>query len=620
MNLQQKLLLATLPITIAAMTILSAVQYYQSKNALITSNKGEMSKSIELIKQQVELWMDERGRELTILSKDSAGMEIVEGNNERRSNFQNRMSSIHSASENYDAIFLTDKQGKIILNSVKDRSIGMELANRDGFRLAFTKAKSGQVAIDQATLSPATGKSILFMTIPISNNGQIEGHIGATLQLSALTDKITSKIKFGHSGYPFIVESSGKLIAHPDANQILKLDLNTLDWGQEFMKKVAGEITYKFQGEDKICILNSIEKLGWKIGASATQKEFLQEIQAIKYSATVITFIISVIIFVIIYIITNRISRRINKISTNIAQGSTEILSAANVLSESSQTLSSSTTEQASSIEETSSSLEELTSMVGQNLESAKTSNMIAIEMAKISEIASEYTEQLHQAMSLLKQSNIEVKELVSIIDGISDKTKVIDEIVFQTKLLSFNASVEAERAGEHGRGFAVVAQEVGNLAQMSGKAAQEISVIIRQSIEKSVLVTQHNEQNVSKGSEVLDSLRTVVGQISQTAGQVADHSAKITSASNEQHIGLKQINIAVGQLDQTTQSSSAISEETAAASEELTQLAKGLRNSISELEEIITGNRAYKMPDEKSVNIKLPMKKKQTEDNWQSI
>lgn len=146
---------------------------------------------------------------------------------------------------------------------------------------------------------------------------------------------------------------------------------------------------------------------------------------------------------------------------------------------------------------------------------------MMADEMAKVSEIAHEYTEQLHAAMNTMKTSNAEVKELVGIINGISERTKVIDEIVFQTKLLSFNASVEAERAGEHGRGFAVVAQKVGNLAQMSGKAAQEISSILKQSIEKSVSVTSNNEKNVAKGAELLEHLRKIVKQIAETASQV---------------------------------------------------------------------------------------------------
>ena len=69
-----------------------------------------------------------------------------------------------------------------------------------------------------------------------------------------------------------------------------------------------------------------------------------------------------------------------------------------------------------------------------------------------------------------------DVKNMMTLIETINQKTSVINDIVFQTKLLSFNASVEAARAGEHGKGFAVVAEEVGNLAQMSGNAAQEIN------------------------------------------------------------------------------------------------------------------------------------------------
>jgi methyl-accepting chemotaxis protein len=79
--------------------------------------------------------------------------------------------------------------------------------------------------------------------------------------------------------------------------------------------------------------------------------------------------------------------------------------------------------------------------------------------------------------MNQINYSNEQMSEIVKVIQEIETKTKVINDIVFQTKLLSFNASVEAARAGEQGKGFAVVAEEVGNLAQMSGNAAKEISI-----------------------------------------------------------------------------------------------------------------------------------------------
>src|SRR5690606_24854923 len=84
-----------------------------------------------------------------------------------------------------------------------------------------------------------------------------------------------------------------------------------------------------------------------------------------------------------------------------------------------------------------------------------------------------------------IENSNEKFSDILSILSDIGQKTSVIHEIVFQTKLLSFNASVEAARAGEHGKGFAVVAQEIGNLANMSGKSAEEIESIINDSTKK---------------------------------------------------------------------------------------------------------------------------------------
>ena len=111
--------------------------------------------------------------------------------------------------------------------------------------------------------------------------------------------------------------------------------------------------------------------------------------------------------------------------------------------------------------------------------------------------------------MEEIKKSNEKIQEVVEIIQEIEEKTKAIDEIVFQTKLLSFNASVEAERAGEHGRGFSVVAQEVGNLAQLSGKSASGINEILGESIKRVKSISHDNSVKVDEGtSSVIESAK----------------------------------------------------------------------------------------------------------------
>lgn len=116
------------------------------------------------------------------------------------------------------------------------------------------------------------------------------------------------------------------------------------------------------------------------------------------------------------------------------------------------------------------------------------------------------------EIMTRMTDSNHEIQKIVSMIKEISEKTQLINDIVFQTKLLSFNASVAAARAGEHGKGFSVVAEEVGNLAEMSGEAAKEIEILLKNSVsqvENIVDTTQSNSIVAKQSSESAYSLLT---------------------------------------------------------------------------------------------------------------
>ncbi len=177
---------------------------------------------------------------------------------------------------------------------------------------------------------------------------------------------------------------------------------------------------------------------------------------------------------------------------------------------------------------------------------------------------------------------------------------KVINDIVFQTKLLSFNASVEAARAGDAGKGFAVVAEEVGNLARMSGKAAEEISKLLAHStkeVEEIISSTtakldesfrgakvkvDHGVEVAQRCSEVLASIVENVNSVSQTVGE-------ISSASREQASGVAEINKAMAEMDKVTNDNAAsaaasvnIADQLAAQATELKVIIDGLQRSVS--------------------------------------
>jgi methyl-accepting chemotaxis protein len=208
------------------------------------------------------------------------------------------------------------------------------------------------------------------------------------------------------------------------------------------------------------------------------------------------------------------------------------------------------------------------------------------------------------QIMTAIETSNHEIGEIVTIITEIGNKTKVINDIVFQTKLLSFNASVEAARAGEHGKGFAVVAEEVGNLAQMSGNAAKEISALLDGSTEKvqqTVSSTKSKveglialgKQKVESGTEVAKRCGLVLNEIVGGAQEVTKMVDEIAHASGEQSKGIHEVNRAVEQLDQTTQQNASASEQAASAAEQLSSQAQTLRSSVEELLHTVNGARA---------------------------
>ena len=211
--------------------------------------------------------------------------------------------------------------------------------------------------------------------------------------------------------------------------------------------------------------------------------------------------------------------------------------------------LSGRTESQASSLEETASSMEELTSTVKQNAEQSHHASKLVLSTADIAVNGGEVVGKVIHTMGSIKDSSKKIADIIGVIDGIA----------FQTNILALNAAVEAARAGEQGRGFAVVASEVRNLAQRSAGAAKEIKTLINDSVEQ-----------VEAGRKLVDEAGDAMDDIVTSVQLVADIIKGTADASQEQSIGIEQINQAVGQMDEMTQQNAALVEQAAAAAESL--------------------------------------------------
>lgn len=264
------------------------------------------------------------------------------------------------------------------------------------------------------------------------------------------------------------------------------------------------------------------------------------------------------------------LTNQLNHVVDSISDSSRQVGTAADQIAISSQQLSQATTEQAASLQETSAAIEETSAMVNKNSDNAKNAANNSTECQIKAEQGKVVVEKMIQSMdeintsnnNIMEQintSNNQIAEIVKVIQEIGTKTKVINEIVFQTKLLSFNASVEAARAGENGKGFAVVAEEVGNLAQMSGNAAKEITELLDGSIQKVESIVQDTKSKVESlvsdgrnkveaGIDIAKQCGDVLTEIVHNVSLVSNMAGEISSACQDQAQGVQEITKAVNQ------------------------------------------------------------------------
>jgi aerotaxis receptor len=222
--------------------------------------------------------------------------------------------------------------------------------------------------------------------------------------------------------------------------------------------------------------------------------------------------------------------------------------------------LSSRTESQASSLEETAASMEQINGTVQQSAHSASRGSHLAQQTLQVTTDSNDAVQSVSQTMGGIAQSSRKITEIIQLIEGVA----------FQTNILALNAAVEAARAGDQGRGFAVVATEVRALAQRTTAAAKEIRVLITESGQRITAGESQTKVALGRMSIVLDSVNKV--------STVLD---EISHASNEQTLGISQINEAIVQMDAITQQNAAMVEELAATAKSLHFQVEGVSNSM---------------------------------------
>ena len=278
--------------------------------------------------------------------------------------------------------------------------------------------------------------------------------------------------------------------------------------------------------------------------------------------------------------------RALRSVSNSLESSAAQTATASGQLSSVSQALAAGCSEQGSSVAQTSAALEEMSTMIRSTADNALRAKELANQARTAAETGSRTMVSMNEAMTAIEVSSAEVAKIV----------KNIDEIAFQTNILALNAAVEAARAGEAGAGFAVVADEVRSLAQRSAAAARETA----DKIEAAIANSRHGSASCSRVGE---SLSEIAEKVTAADSLVAE----IATAAREQTHGIKQIGIAMTQMDGVTRSNAARAEESSSAATELNSQAHLMQESVEFLRSLVIAGGQSGSRDVRPAAVALP-------------
>lgn len=628
LSLKAKLFIPFLLIGVIPVLVVGVVSFYKSKSFIEDTTIAELTATTSMKKNQVLEFYNKRRSDIHVLSKmasitsafeelgEATEMAIGAGLSGNKILEHGTYKYVHDKYDsgflNYiteygyqDIYLLTAEKGQVIYSVKKGKDFGKFVSEIDsGLKDVWQQAKShNDIEISDIGLyAPADNIPAQFLAVPVKVNNQILGILAFSIGLNHIGKIMTvskSAVDSYLVGKDYLMRSDSIVDGE---HRTVSASLNNPDLGAmkteaatEALSGVSDtRITRGNNGKKVLASFDHInisDEISWAIVSKIDVDEAFILVIELRNWVAILVIIIMLIALILGIFFGTRVSTPILEIVVSLKKTATQLTKSAEQFSNTSQQLFQSSTNQASSIEETSSSIEEITGMISNNAERSHYCVGLVKSMNESSDKGNASMGDLIERMNAISASNEKIQDLVQVIGEIGEKTAIIDEIVFQTKLLSFNASVEAERAGEHGRGFAVVAQEVGNLADMSGKAAAEISSIVKESVVKAESITNENKEKVNEGNVLVRDFATILEEISRQAKEVLDSVDSIMSASNEQATGISQISSAIGSIDKMTQENVTIASSSADSGTRLNHQAESLNRIVIELTKIVRGS-----------------------------
>lgn len=392
-------------------------------------------------------------------------------------------------------------------------------------------------------------RSGLVYSLPFySSDGQFKGLVSAVILSRALQDYLSEPyyaIRIGEHDYTVYPDKTGEWEKHKDhianenaADDLIYSELLALD------------------------VLDSEAKWSFWVGQPDSlfwSRADVVGIQRFTYGTYAVVVLLAALLLLALKV-SNKNQMLLSRVVKRLTVAVSKTTSATEELAAVNSSLAGSCAQQASAVQEAVASMSEISGMIARTSENAQQSLEVVTTVKNKTDEGRLTMESMASSMEAIHEAHSKLDHMRDMVKDIASKTSIINDIVFKTQLLAFNASIEAARAGQHGRGFAVVAEEVGNLAETSGAAAKEIEVLLQQSQNQMSDILEHTQIRLAEGKRVsLDAAR-IFNDIAAKVSLIAEQMTSVAEAAKEQQVGVEQTTLAAGEMDRATQKNGGLS------------------------------------------------------------